>query len=282
MNDKFVTNYLDFISTCKTERECVEYVKSLLEKNGFKSYGLKANTSESNVYITKMDKTIAAFKFGKEPLENGMNIVCAHIDSPRLDIKMNPVFNEKGITFLDTHYYGGIRKYQWVTRPLAIHGVVCKKDGTTVKVNIGEKDDDPIFYISDLLPHLAQDQITKTAGTFITGEELDLIVGNTVPTKEQEDDTKFKAEDTILDLIKEQYNIEKDDFHSAELEVVPAGRARYVGFDKNLIAGYGHDDRSCAFASLNAFINANPTNRTTCLLLVDKEEIGSVGATGMD
>ena len=282
MNDKFVTDYLDFISKCKTERECVEYAKNVLEKNGFKGYGLKANPSTSNVYITKMDKTIAAFKFGKEPLEKGMNIVCAHIDSPRLDIKMNPVFNDKGITFLDTHYYGGIRKYHWVTRPLAIHGVVFKKEGTRIDVNIGEKDDDPVFYISDLLPHLAQEQKTKPAESFISGEELDLIVGNTVPTKEQEEDTKFKAENVIVDLIKEQYNIEKDDFHSAELEVVPAGRARYVGFDKNLIAGYGHDDRSCAFASLTAFINTEPTDKTTCLLLVDKEEIGSVGATGMN
>lgn len=209
-----------------------------------------------------------------------MNIICAHIDSPRLDIKMNPVFSEKGITFLETHYYGNIRKYQWVTRPLAIHGVVFKKDGTSVDINIGEKEDDPVFYISDLLPPLGSDYIT-TADTLITDEELNLIVGNTVPTEEQEGDAGFKAENVIMALIKEEYNIEKEDFYSAELEVVPAEKARYVGFDKNLIAGYGHDDRACAFASLTAFIDTEAANKTTCLLLVDNEETGSVDTTGI-
>ena len=275
MNDTFITDYLSFISSCKTERECVKYAKDILEKAGF-----KADTSTSNIYITKNDKTIAAFKLGKDPLENGMNIVCAHIDSPRLDIKMNPVFSEKGITFLETHYYGDIRKYQWVTRPLAIHGVVFKKDGTSVDINIGEKEDDPVFYISDLLPPPGSDYIT-TADTLITDEELDLIVGNTVPTEEQEGDAGFKAENVIMALIKEKYNIEKEDFYSAELEVVPAEKARYVGFDKNLIAGYGHDDRACAFASLTAFLDTEATNKTTCLLLVDNEETGSVDTTGI-
>ena len=289
ITDKYVDSYIDFISNCKTERECIEYARKKLSEHGFRDYGsgvpkdaYETNAPNGKVVISKMGKTLAAFKFGRKPIEEGLNILCAHVDSPRLDIKMNPVFNEKGLTFLDTHYYGGIRKYQWVTRPLALHGVVCKKDGTTIKICIGEEDEDPVFYISDLLPHLAQDQITKTAGTFITGEELDLIVGNTVPTKEQEDDDKFKLENSILDILKETYNIEKEDFQSAELEVVPAGRARYVGFDKNLIAGYGHDDRSCAFASLEAFLETEPTDKTTCLLLVDKEEIGSYGATGMD
>ena len=289
ITDKYVDNYIDFISNCKTERECIEYARKKLSEHGFRDYSsgvpndaYETNTTNGKVVISKMGKTLTAFKFGRKPIEEGLNILCAHVDSPRLDIKMNPVFNEKGLTFLDTHYYGGIRKYQWVTRPLALHGVVCKKDGTTIKVCIGEEDEDPVFYISDLLPHLAQDQITKTAGTFITGEELDLIVGNTVPTKEQENDDKFKLESPILDILKETYNIEKEDFQSAELEVVPAGRARYVGFDKNLIAGYGHDDRSCAFASLEAFLETEPTDKTTCLLLVDKEEIGSYGATGMD
>ena len=275
MNDTFITDYLSFISNCKTERECVKYAKDILEKAGF-----KADTSTSNIYITKNDKTIAAFKLGKDPLENGMNIICAHIDSPRLDIKMNPVFSEKGITFLETHYYGDIRKYQWVTRPLAIHGVVFKKDGTSVDINIGEKEDDPVFYISDLLPPPGSDYIT-TADTLITDEELNLIVGNTVPTEEQEGDAGFKAENVIMALIKEEYNIEKEDFYSAELEVVPAEKARYVGFDKNLIAGYGHDDRACAFASLTAFIDTEAANKTTCLLLVDNEETGSVDTTGI-
>ena len=289
ITDKYVDSYIDFISNCKTERECIEYARKKLSEHGFRDYSAgvpkeayETNAPNGKIVISKMGKTLTAFKFGRKPIEEGLNILCAHVDSPRLDIKMNPVFNEKGLTFLDTHYYGGIRKYQWVTRPLALHGVVCKKDGTTIKVCIGEKDEDPVFYISDLLPHLAQDQITKTAGTFITGEELDLIVGNTVPTKEQEDDDKFKLESPILDILKETYNIEKEDFQSAELEAVPAGRARYVGFDKNLIAGYGHDDRSCAFASIEAFLETEPTDKTTCLLLVDKEEIGSYGATGMD
>ena len=275
MNDTFITDYLSFISNCKTERECVKYAKDILEEAGF-----KADTSTSNIYITKNDKTIAAFKLGKDPLENGMNIICAHIDSPRLDIKMNPVFSEKGITFLETHYYGDIRKYQWVTRPLAIHGVVFKKDGTSVDINIGEKEDDPVFYISDLLPPPGSDYIT-TADTLITDEELNLIVGNTVPTEEQEGDAGFKAENVIMALIKEEYSIEKEDFYSAELEVVPAEKARYVGFDKNLIAGYGHDDRACAFASLTAFIDTEAANKTTCLLLVDNEETGSVDTTGI-
>lgn len=279
-----VKDYLDFISTCKTERECIDYVKNRLESKGFKGYNgkISVNTSK-NIFITKMDKMLVAFRFGKQSIENGLNILCAHVDSPRLDIKMNPVFNDKGLTFFDTHYYGGIRKYQWVTRPLAIHGVVCKKDGSIVCVNVGENDSDPVFYISDLLPHLAQDQRTKSADTFITGEELDIIIGNTVPTKEQSDDDKFKLENPILDFLKETYGIEKEDLRSAELEVVPAGRARYVGFDKNLIAGYGHDDRSCVYASLEAFLNNDRIDdKTTCLLLVDKEEIGSYGATGMD
>ena len=280
MNDTFVTDYLNFISNCKTERECVKYAKDILEEAGFKSLGSEADTSTSNVYITKNDKTIAAFKLGKDPLENGMNIICAHIDSPRLDIKMNPVFSEKGITFLETHYYGDIHKYQWATRPLAIHGVVFKKDGTRVDINIGEKEDDPVFYISDLLPPPGVDNIA-TADTLITDEELDLIVGNTVPTEEQEGDTGFKAENVIMALIKEKYNIEKEDFYSAELEVVPAEKARYVGFDKNLIAGYGHDDRACAFASLTAFIGTEAANKTMCLLLVDNEETGSVDTTGI-
>lgn len=275
MKDTFITDYLNFVSNCKTERECVKYAKDILEEAGF-----KADTSTSKVYITKNDKTIAAFKLGKDPLENGMNIICAHIDSPRLDIKMNPVFSEKGITFLETHYYGDIHKYQWVTRPLAIHGVVFKKDGTSVDINIGEKEDDPVFYISDLLPPPGSDYIT-TADTLITDEELNLIVGNTVPTEEQEGDAGFKAENVIMALIKEEYNIEKEDFYSAELEVVPAEKARYVGFDKNLIAGYGHDDRACAFASLTAFIDTEAANKTTCLLLVDNEETGSVDTTGI-
>lgn len=272
--------YKKFISTCKTERECIAYVENVLKVNGFKD--LKNKGSSNKFYLKKMGKTLAAFKIGKEKPENGLNILCAHVDSPRIDIKMNPVYSDSGLVFFDTHYYGGIRKYQWVARPLAMHGVVCKKDGTTVNICIGEEDDDPVFYISDLLPHLAQEQKTKPAESFISGEELDVIVGNTVPTKEQEDDSKFKSETAILNILKDEYGIEKEDFWSAELEIVPAGKARDVGFDRNLIMGYGHDDRSCAYAALSAFVSEEPEEKTTCLLLVDKEEIGSVGATGMD
>ena len=272
--------YKSFISSCKTERECISYVEKTLKFNGFSELENKGDNDK--FYIKKMGKTLAAFKLGKDTLEKGLNILCAHVDSPRIDIKMNPIYSDSGLVFFDTHYYGGIRKYQWVARPLAMHGVVCKKDGTTINICIGEKDSDPVFYISDLLPHLAQEQKTKPAESFITGEELDVIVGNTVPTKEEEEDTKFKSENAILDILKEKYGIEKEDFRSAELEIVPAGKARDVGFDRNLIVGYGHDDRSCAYAAMAAFLDADPNSKATCLLLVDKEEIGSVGATGMD
>lgn len=281
--EKVVTtdeDYKEFISTCKTERECISYVEDTLKANGFTE--LEHKGPSDKFYVKKMGKTLAAFKLGREMLEDGLNILCAHVDSPRIDIKMNPVYSDSGLVFFDTHYYGGIRKYQWVARPLAMHGVVCKKDGTTVNICIGEKDEDPVFYISDLLPHLAQEQKTKPAESFITGEELDVIVGNTVPTKEEEKDDKFKSENAILNILKDEYGIEKEDFWSAELEIVPAGKARDVGFDRNLIVGYGHDDRSCAYAAMVAFLNADPNGKPTCLLLVDKEEIGSVGATGMD
>lgn len=286
MNVSTTDKYIDFISQCKTERECVDYTLNLLKNQNFEKFNQiipdTADKAYKNVVITRMGKTLAAFKFGKKPIEQGMNILCAHIDSPRIDVKMNPIFNEDGITFFDTHYYGGIRNYQWVTRPLAIHGVICKKDGTVINLKIGEKDNEPVFYISDLLPHLAYDQEKKSVSKFIDGESLDLIVGNTIPTEEQEKDKDFKLESNILEILKNEYNIEKEDLQSAELEIVPAGKARYVGFDKNLIMGYGHDDRSCAFASLEAFLETEPDDRTTCLLLVDKEEIGSVGATGMN
>lgn len=277
-------DYMSFLSSCKTERECVQYFEKELKNKKF--IELKDGEKvcpKGHVYVTKMGKALAAFKIGDEPISKGMNILCAHIDSPRLDIKMNPVFSDSGITYLNTHYYGGIRKYQWVARPLALHGVVCKKDGTTVTINIGEKKDDPVFYISDLLPHLAQDQGAKKASEFITGEELDIIIGNdSNPLKPYSSDKDAKAEEPILYLLKQKYNIEKEDFYSAELEVVPAGEARYVGIDENLIVGYGHDDRSCAFTSFEAFLDESNSKRTTCVLLVDKEEIGSVGATGMD
>lgn len=280
----FVNDYKSFLSNCKTERECIDYAKTVLEGYGYKNLQTTSNATfkaGDKVYIEKMGKTLAAFHIGKNFLQDGMNILCAHVDNPRLDVKVTPVYSDEGVVYFDTHYYGGIRKYQWVTRPLAIHGVVCKTNGETVKVCIGEKEDDPIFYISDLLPHLAhKSQDNKNSVDFISGESLDVIIGNTVLGEEDKDK---KAEDPIVTLLKETYNIDKDDFKSAELEIVPADKARDVGFDRNLIAGYGHDDRSCAFASLKAFVEVKDIpGRTSCLYLVDKEEIGSVGATGFD
>ena len=264
-------NYKKFISENKTERECINTIRNNLINCGFiDMFGLNKISDGDKIVATKMNKALMAFKIGKKPVEEGINILCAHVDSPRLDIKMNPLYNDKGLIFFDTHYYGGIRNYQWVARPLAIHGVVCKKDGSIININIGEKETDPIFYISDLLPHLAYKD------DFISGEELDVIIGN----NPSENDN---VEDNILNILKETYNIERYDLQSSELEVVPAGSARDVGFDRNLIVGYGHDDRSCAYASYEAFIADNDTpERTSCLLLVDKEEIGSNGATGLD
>lgn len=228
------------------------------------------------------------FNIGTENIENGMNILGAHIDSPRLDCKQNPLIEKDFMVYLNTHYYGGIKKYQWVTIPLALHGVICKKDGTTVNVNIGEANDDPVFCISDILPHLAQDQMKEKASDVIKGEDLDVIFGSSIPTKKSDakqetktDDANPKGKKLILSLLKDKYNIEEKDFESAELEIVPAGNARDLGLDRSLILAYGQDDRSCAFASFKAMLEVEKVNKTTCCICVDKEEIGSVGATGM-
>lgn len=286
MNEQLIKDYKTFLDLGKTERECVQQIIKAAEKKGYKNIEscnkLKAG---DKVYITKMNKAIALFEIGKDKIENGMNILGAHIDSPRLDAKQNPLYEKDNITYLNTHYYGGIKKYQWTTIPLAIHGVVCKKDGTTVNVVIGEDADDPVFCISDILPHLAQEQMKDKASDFIKGEDLDLIMGSVVPlsknaTKEEKKD-KEKSKKIILDLLKEKYGIEEDDFNSAELEIVPAGKARDLGLDRSLILAYGQDDRSCAFTSLAALLDSKAEGRTNCCLCVDKEEIGSVGATGM-
>lgn len=284
--DSFAKEYIDFISECKTERECLTEAVCMLEAAGYVELskyiksGNKIKTGDK-VYATQMNKSIAAFHIGSDSICNGMNILGAHIDSPRLDIKQNPLYEDNGFALLDTHYYGGVKKYQWVTLPLAIHGVVIKKDGVTVEINIGEDEDDPVFFVSDLLIHLAAKQLDKKASEVIEGEQLDIIIGN-MPLKASKDvETKEAVKANILNLLKTQYDIEEDDFTSAELEVVPAGRAREAGIDRSMILGYGHDDRVCAYPSLKALIDIKTPKRTACCILVDKEEIGSVGATGM-
>ena len=274
---QFNEDYKDFISTCKTERECVKYSVELLEKNGYKDINSfdKIHTGDK-VYATNMGKNICAFIIGKEPIENGINGLGAHIDSPRIDIKQNPLYEKNDMALLDTHYYGGIVKYQWVTRPLAIHGVVCKKDGTVVNISIGENETDPVFCITDLLPHLAQDKNTKPGTKVIEGEDLDITIGH-MPLENEEKDA-VKA--VVLKLLKELYNIEEEDLLSSELEIVPQGKARDLGFDRSMVIGYGHDDRVCAYTSLRAVLDSEVCDRTVCAWLVDKEEIGSVGATG--
>ncbi len=285
--DKFAKDYCCFLDNGKTERECCDEIVNRIEKEGYKDlqFFIKNNQKLSKgdkIYSVCMNKSVIMFQIGEKPLTDGLNILGAHIDSPRLDVKQNPLYEDGGISYLDTHYYGGVKKYQWVTLPLAIHGVIVKKDGTTVEVNVGEDEDDPVFFISDLLIHLANEQLEKKASKVIEGEALDIVVG-TMPYldgekgKEDKEDVKRN----VLRILKEMYDIEEEDFISAELEVVPAGKAREAGFDRSLILSYGHDDRVCAFSSLEAMLEVNTCIRTTCCILVDKEEIGSVGATGM-
>lgn len=285
----FGEGYKSFLSACKTERECVREFVFQAQAAGFRD--LKAVLKEGGaiasgdkLYAVNMDKSLMLFVVGRKPLTEGMNILGAHIDSPRLDLKQNPLYEDTQMALLDTHYYGGVKKYQWVALPLAIHGIVVKKDGTVIEVNVGEKEDDPVFGVSDLLIHLSKDQMEKKALKVIEGENLDLLVGSipAVCTEEDKEKTKDTVKANILRLLQEQYQIEEDDFLSAELEVVPAGKARDYGFDRSMVMGYGHDDRVCAYASFKAILEAGGCEKTTACLLVDKEEIGSVGATGMD
>ena len=286
--DTFAKEYCDFLNNGKTERECTDYIVNAIEKEGYVELEklIKAGKSlkaGDKVYAVNMNKSVIMFNIGKESLENGMNILGAHIDSPRLDLKSNPLYEDTEIAYLDTHYYGGVKKYQWVTLPLAIHGVVVKKDLSTVEINIGEDEDDPVFFISDLLIHLASEQMDKKGAKVIEGDQLDVIVGS-MPlssNKDEKEKEKEAVKANILKILKDNYDIEEDDFHSAEIEVVPAGKAREAGFDRSMILGYGHDDRVCAFPSFKAMIEAGNCVRTGCCILVDKEEIGSVGATGM-
>ncbi len=274
--------YRKFLDEGKTERECVALAVRMAEEAGYENLadlvasGKKIKAGDK-VYSVGMKKMISLFQIGRRPLEDGMAILGAHIDSPRLDIKQNPLYEEGGFAYLDTHYYGGIKKYQWVTLPLALHGVVVKKDGSVVEVNIGEEEKDPVFCVTDLLIHLAGERMEKKANKVIEGEELDILFGS-MPLKGEEKEAVKKS---VLEILKDKYSMEEEDFLSAELEVVPAGKARESGIDASMIMGYGQDDRVCAFTSLKAMLEVEDTEYTTCCLLVDKEEIGSVGATGM-
>lgn len=283
--ERISLSYRQFLDNGKTERECVESIVREAEKAGYHplSYYREKNQllkSGDRVYEICMNKSIALFQIGKKPIEDGMRILGAHIDSPRLDLKQIPLYENTELAYLDTHYYGGIKKYQWVALPLALHGVVAKKDGSLVKIIIGEDEDDPVVYITDLLIHLASKQMEKKANIVVEGEALDVLIGSRPSTSEKEDE-KERVKANILKLLKEKYDIEEDDFISAEIEVVPAGKARDCGLDRSMIVGYGQDDRVCAYTSFLAMAEVGEIEQTACCLLVDKEEIGSVGATGM-
>ena len=281
-------DYKAFLTAAKTEREAVTEVTKRIEKAGYRNLETIVKNGETlkagdKVYAVWMKKTMALFTIGTKKLDEGIRILGAHIDSPRLDLKQVPLYEDTEMAFLDTHYYGGVKKYQWTTIPLAIHGVVAKKDGTVTQVKIGEDAEDPIFCVTDLLIHLSKDQMAKKLGEAIEGENLDLLIGSrpmTFDKKSKDADKKDPVKQNILALLKEKYDIEEDDFLSAELEIVPAGPARDLGLDRSMIGSYGHDDRVCAFTSLDAFLRVENPEYTACCLLTDKEEIGSVGATG--
>ena len=280
--------YRECLDQGKTERECVTLTIRMAEEKGYRDLRqlIKDGTevkAGDKIYAVCMDKSIALFNIGSRPLEEGMNILGAHIDSPRIDVKQNPLYESDELAYLDTHYYGGIKKYQWVTLPLAIHGVVAMKDGSRVEVCVGEKEDEPVFAVTDLLIHLAAKQMEKKAGIVIEGEKLDLLVGSRPAGKKDgvTDKEKDAVKKNILDLLKDRYGMTEEDFVSAELEIVPAGKAREMGFDRSMIMAYGQDDRVCAFTSLFAMLDTESVEKTACCVLVDKEEIGSVGATGM-
>ena len=284
--EKLAKAYREFLDKGKTERECVAEIVKEAEAVGYESLESKLEKGEKikagdKVYAVGMKKIVALFHVGTEELSGGMSILCAHIDSPRLDVKQNPLYEDTDLAYLDTHYYGGVKKYQWVTLPLAMHGVVAKKDGSIVEISIGEDAEDPVLYITDLLIHLSGKQLQKKAAEVIEGEMLDILIGSR-PLAELPDDSKKDAvKQNVLKILNEKYGIEEEDFLSAELEIVPAGKARDCGLDRSMIAGYGHDDRVCAYPSFAAMMEAGHVDRTSCCLLVDKEEIGSVGATGM-
>lgn len=285
----YAEGYRKFLSECKTERECNDYFVKEALANGFKNLedviaGNKKLKAGDKVFLSNYGKGLAMFVIGKEPLEKGMNILGAHIDSPRMDLKQNPLYEDTDMALLDTHYYGGVKKYQWVTIPLALHGVIVKKDGTKVVVNVGDKPEDPVFGVSDLLIHLSADQLDKKGAKVIEGEQLDVLIGSIPLDEKDKKDEKVKeaVKANVLEILKKEYKIEEEDFLSAEIEVVPAGDARDYGFDRSMIMGYGHDDRVCAYPSFWAMVDTKAGDRAYACLLVDKEEIGSVGATGME
>lgn len=278
--EEMAVRYKASLDTGKTERECIAEAVKQAKAAGYEDLWEivkegRAVKPQDKVYATYMDKSIALFKIGNLPLEQGMNILGAHVDSPRIDIKQNPLYEDEGFAYLDTHYYGGIKKYQWLSQPLAIHGVVVKKDGTRVDVVIGEKEEDPVFVISDLLVHLSAEQMDRKAAKVIEGEKLDLLIGSKSLTAEG------TVKEAMLEILKDQYGIEEADFLSAELEIVPAGKAKDCGLDRSMIMAYGQDDRVCAFTSLYAVLDEETVEKTACCILVDKEEVGSSGATGM-
>ena len=281
--EDIAVRYRDFLDNGKTERECVSGAVKLAEEKGYRDLAgiIKEGTplaAGDKVYVNVMGKAIVLFHLGKAPLEKGMNIVGAHVDSPRIDLKQNPMYEDSDFAYMDTHYYGGIKKFAWMAQPLALHGVVAKKDGTVVNIVIGDDPADPVIGISDLLIHLSGELMGRKAGEYVTGEQLDIIVGGK-PVQGEEKDAVKKG---VLNILKEKYDIEEEDFLSAEIEVVPAGKARDFGLDRSMILGYGHDDRVCAFAALDALLSIEGTpEKTCCCLFSDKEEIGSVGATGM-
>ena len=283
--NKLCNEYREYISLNKTERENVETVINTVTSLGYKelSYYIESNEglkAGDKIYVNNRNKSIALFVIGKEDITKGMNILGAHIDSPRLDLKANPIYEDSELCYFDTHYYGGIKKYQWLTLPLALHGVVCKKDGTKINICVGEHDEDPVVGITDLLPHLGKKQMEKNASTFIDGEGLDILIGS-IPYKFEGDSEKDAVKANLLNILKNRYDISEEDFISAEIEVVPAGKARNFGLDQSMIMAYGQDDKVCAYSSLRAFLDVEECDKTISCILVDKEEIGSVGATGM-
>ena len=280
--EQLCKGYRDFLDHGKTERECVTYIVDMAKKAGYVDFEEVVKTGKTlktgdKVYVVNMKKAIALFQIGKKPLTEGMNILGAHIDSPRMDVKQNPLYEDTELAYLDTHYYGGIKKYQWVTLPLAIHGVVAKKNGEVIDIVIGEDEKDPVFCVTDLLIHLAGEQMDKKAAKVVEGEQLDILIGSKPLPKEEKEPVKKM----ILSILKKKYDMEEEDFLSAELEIVPAGKAKNAGLDESMIMGYGQDDRVCSYTSAVALFEMGELERTACCLLVDKEEIGSVGATGM-